>query len=225
MSRQKKSNVEVLDSTPNGDQLPDDQGDVAPVKPPTRDLLSAAKRARDFKREGRGVTRQLDISLLRTPISGIYFRCWPNPDDELPVAILKPKTDTKSKEVYVLSAEVADLPYVAPKVREATLVPCVTSTGRLYVWAKTTPDPEDKLTFRTFDGLDQICQAARERWVLVDWSPGLSMGEPPVPMEDEPKWPTGQSLREIFEVAIRNFFIDNPDHPVIRVLNTIKREV
>src|SRR5262245_4675954 len=64
----------------------------AGAKPPTSKLLSAAKRVRDFKREGRGLTRQLDIQLRLTPIPEIPFRVWPNRDDEYPVAILRIKT-------------------------------------------------------------------------------------------------------------------------------------
>jgi hypothetical protein len=194
-------------------------------QPPTSKLLSAARRARDFKQEGRGVTRQLDITLRPTPIPDIYFRAWPNPDQEHPVAILKVKTDDERKEVYILSAEVADLPHVALKARSATLVPCVTSTGRVFVWARTEPDPADKLTFRMFSALEQICEEARKRWVLINWSPVLSICEPRVPIEEEPKWPSGQPLDEIFEIAIRGAFIDDPNHPVIRALDMITREV
>lgn len=194
-------------------------------QPSTSKLLNAAKRARDFKLEGRGATRQLDIALRPTPLAEIYFRVWPNPDEELPVAILKVKTDNDRKEVYVLSAEVADLPHVAIKVRSASLVPCVTSTGRVFVWARTDPDPADRLTFRMFSALEQIGKEARKRWVLINWDPVLSMGEPRVPIEEEPKWPNGQSLEEIFEIAIRGAWIDDPNHKVIRALDMIMREV
>jgi hypothetical protein len=50
----------------------------ATAKPPTASLLSAARRVRDYKREGRGLTRQLDISLMATPPTGVYFRAWLN---------------------------------------------------------------------------------------------------------------------------------------------------
>jgi hypothetical protein len=195
-------------------------------KSPTSTLLSAAKRARDFKREGRGPSRQLDIQLRPTPISGVYFRVWPNPDDEYPVAILKVKTDDDRKEVFILSAEIADLPHVAPKVRDASLIPCVTSTGRVYVWAKTIPDPADRLGFRIFDALARAGEEARKRWIMISWDSGaLTIEDPRKPIEDDPRWPSGQTIEEIFEIAIRGVFIDDPDHPVIRRLDTIAREV
>jgi hypothetical protein len=200
---------------------PDDSGD----KRPTSKLLSAAKRAHDFKQSGRGPSRQLDIQLRGTPISGVYFRAWANPDEEFPVAILKVKNDDDRKEVYILSAEVADLPHLAPKARAGSLVPCVTSTGKVFVWAKTHPDPGDRMGFRIYDALARAGEIARKTWVLLNWDGGaLSVEEPREPIE-EPKWPTGQSLDEIFEMAIRGAFIDDPDHPVIRKLNAIVREV
>jgi hypothetical protein len=201
------------------------QPDGADESPPTSKLLSAAKRAQEFKRTGRGLTRQLDIQLRGTPISGVPFRTWPNPDEEFPVAILKVKNDSDQREVYILSAEVAGLPHVAPKARDASLVPCVTSTGKVFVWAKTYPDPSDRMGFRIYDALARAGEIARKTWILLNWDTGsLSVEEPTEPIED-PKWPNGQGLDEIFEVAIRGAFISDPDHPVIRKLNTIVRKV
>jgi hypothetical protein len=188
-------------------------------------LLSAAKRARVFKQAGRGPSRQLDIPLRGTPISGVYFRTWADQEDEFPVAILKVKNDDDRKEVYILSEKVAELPHVAPKVRDASLVPCVTSTDKVFVWAKTHPDPDDRMGFRIYDALARAGKIARKTWILLNWDGGaLSVEEPREPIE-EPKWPSGQSLEEIFEVAIRGAWIDDPDHPVIRKLNVIVREV
>jgi hypothetical protein len=198
---------------------------AANLKPPTSKLLSAAKRARDFKRAGRGLSRQLDIQLRPTPISGIPFRIWDNPDEEFPVAILKVKGDDDRKDVYILSAEVADLPHVAPKVRNGKLVPCVTITGRVYVWAKTDPDPSDRLGYRVFAALARAGEEARKRWIMISWETGaLTIEDPRDPIEDDPPWPNGQPLEEIFDIAISGHFIDDPNHPVIRRLDTIVRE-
>jgi hypothetical protein len=188
--------------------------------------LSAARRARDYKREGRTSSRQLDIPLRLTPISGVYFRAWPDPEGEYPVAILKVKNDQDRNEVYILTAEIAELPHIGPRVRDATLVPCVTSTGRVFVWAKAVADPDDRMGFRIHAALERVGEEARKRWVMVSWDSGaLAMEEPRTPIEDEPSWPTGQTLEEIYEIAIRAVFIDDPNHPVIRRLDTITREV
>jgi hypothetical protein len=198
----------------------------ATSKPPTPKLLSAARRVRDFKREGRGPSRQLDIQLRSTPISGIFWRAWPNPDEEYPVAILSLRNDDDRKDVFILTSEVADLPHVAPKVRDASLVPCITSTGRVLVWAKTIPNPADRLGYRIFQALARVGEEARKRWIMISWDSGAcTIEEPRVPIEEEPRWPSGQTLDEIFEIAIRGVFIDSPDHPVIRRLDTIAREM
>jgi hypothetical protein len=134
------------------------------------------------------------------------------------------KNEEDRKEVYILSEEIANLHYVAPKVRNADLVPCITTTGRVSVWARTTPDPNDRLTFGMFSALARAGEEARKRWVLISWDTGsLTIEEPMEPIEEEPRWPTGQPLDEIYEIAIRPVFIDSADHPVIRRCNTVRR--
>jgi hypothetical protein len=220
--------------------LPEDEGaaippaarpvePVPPAKrptPPTGDLLSAARRVRNYKKEGRGPSRQLDIRLRATPDPEVYFRLWPDVDDEEPVAILKLKDDSDRTEVYVLHPDIADLPYVSPKVRDARLVPYVTTTGKLTVWAKTEPDPSDRMGYRIHSALERAAEAARRRWILITWASGqLQIGEPRTPIEDEPKWPTGQSLGEIFNIAMHGFFIDSADHPIIKKFDVVAKEV
>lgn len=209
-----------IDPATNGRAQPGD------ASPPTSRLLSAARRARDYKQEGRGTSRQLDIALRFTPLAGVFFRCWANPAEEYPVAILKVKSDQDRNEVYILTPEVADLPHIAPRVRDATLIPCITTTGLVSVWAKTVPDPADRMGYRTHAALARVAEDARKRWVMISWDRGaLAIEEPRTPIEDDPSWPKGQTLEEIFEIAIRAQFIDDPEHPVIRRLDTIAREV
>jgi hypothetical protein len=199
---------------------------AADPKPPTADLLSAARRAHNYKREGRGLSRQLDVQLLGTPPPGIYFMCWPNPDDEEPVTILRVKSDSDRKELFLVSDEIARLPYVVDKVREGFLALCITSIGRLFCWARTTPDPADRLAYRTFDALQRAGEMARKKWILLNWDLGvLSVEEPRQPIEQEPAWPTGQSLREIYNLAIKDSLVTNPEHAVIRKLDTIRKEI
>jgi hypothetical protein len=195
-------------------------------KSPTSSLLSAARRVRDYKQEGRGFNRQLDVQLVRTPPSEVYFRTWPDPDAEWPVALLKVKTPDDRKEIYVLSPEVAELPHVAPKVRNGLLVPCVTTTGRVFIWARTIPDPNDRLGFRIFAALERACKEARTQWIQLDWSTGnLAIVTPRLPIEEEARWPEGQGLEELYEIAIKGVYIDNSEHSVIRQLNVIAREI
>jgi hypothetical protein len=194
--------------------------------PPTAGLLSAARRVKDYQREARGLTRQLDIMLRATPIAGVPFRVWPNPADEFPVAILRVKNDSDRSDTYLLTPEVADLHYVAAKVSEGMLVPCITTTGKLYVWARTIPDRENRMAYRIHEALVRVCERARKGWVSIGWSPTLTLEEPRDPITDEPAWPTGQPLEEIYEIAARGVLINDPSHPVIRNLDTrvISRE-
>jgi hypothetical protein len=199
----------------------------AESKPKTSKVLSAARRVRDYRKEGQGTTRQLDILLRHTPPSEVYFRTWPNPKDDYEVTILRVKDDSERTEVFLLGSEVADLPLLARKVRDGRLVACITSTGVVFVWALTDPDPSDRMACRIHTALGRVAQEARKGWVSVHWDNGkLFIHEPPPELvKEEPRWPTGQTLEEIFEIAISDRFISDPDHPVIRRLNTKSREV
>jgi hypothetical protein len=195
-------------------------------KPPTSGLLSAARRVRDFQKEGRGPSRQLDITLRATPIAGPYFRVWPNVDEEMPVGLLKVKTGDDRRDTYVLSAEIADLPHVAPRVKDGSLVPCITSTGKVYVWARTIPDESDRLGYRIHAALDRVAREARKHWVAISWdNNALTIETPRVEIADEPRWPSGQTLEEMYEIAIKGAFIDKADHQAIVALDSIRREV
>jgi hypothetical protein len=199
---------------------------VPAAKPPTGRLLSAARRVRDYQQEGQGTTRQLDIQLRHTPLSEVFFRVWDIPEDYYAVALLRVKDDQGRSEIYLLSPEVADLPFVAPKVRDGLLVPCITSTGTVFVWAQTIPNPSDRMGYRIHKALERVALRARKEWVSLSWHNSTPfVHDPPAELvEEKPHWPTGQTLEEIFEIAISDRFISDPDHPVIRHLNTKSRE-
>jgi hypothetical protein len=135
------------------------------------------------------------------------------------------KPDVDRKEVYILSAEVAELSYVASKVRDGKLIPGITSAGTVFVWAQTIPNSRDRMGYRVHAGLVRAGEEARKKWVSLKWEPALMTEEPREPFVEEPRWPNGQTLEEMFEIAIKGVFIDRPDHPVIRRLDTITKEV
>jgi hypothetical protein len=194
--------------------------------PPTSKLLSAARRVRDYQREGQGATRQLDIPLRHTPPPGIFFQLWPNPADDFEVAILRVKDDSDRTDVYPLTPEIADLPFISPKVKDGRLIAGITSTGSIFVWAATDPDPADRMAYRTHSALYRVAQMARGAWVSIHWLYGkVLVHDPPAELvEEQPHWPTGQSLQEILELAVADRLISHPNHPVIRNLNTRSRE-
>jgi hypothetical protein len=104
----------------------------------------------------------------------------------------------------------------------------VNCAGRAFIWVKTTPDPDDSFGYRIYAALDRACEIARKKWIALSWDTGaLSVVEPRPDNEikEEPHWPTGQTLEELYELAIKTAFIDNPNHPVIRRLDTISHEV
>jgi hypothetical protein len=182
--------------------------------------LSAARRAKDYREYRISANRQLDISLVSTPPSGILFAVWENPEDEVKVAILKLKNEQGRKEQYLLTPEVAGLRHVTEHVRHATLVPIITPGSVIYVWCREEPDPAgNEMVCRHCDAMETLAGLARKRWVILSWDTGKPVVYTPQrPPGWPPKWPTGQSLEEMCELAIKRLLIDTVDHSVIERL-------
>jgi hypothetical protein len=179
--------------------------------PATLKLLDEARRGRDLKKKARAGGRQLDIELRNTPISEVFFRAWADEDDYAQVSVLKSKSDGNRTEVYVLSPAVLDLPRVAAKAVDVTLVPCITSTGQIFVWAVTESASATRFSKKQCEALERVLEAARRDWVMISWENGLRIHDPDPdePLEDPATWPTRQGPGEMIELAISGAYIQD----------------
>jgi hypothetical protein len=60
------------------------------------------------------------------------------------------------------------------------------------------------LSFRVYDALARAGEEARKCWISISWDNGvLTLNYQRQSIEEEPRWPSGQNLDEIFEIAIR----------------------
>src|SRR5262249_41835468 len=148
--------------------------------------------------------RQMDIDLKSPPQSELLFRAWPDVEDYEEVTLLKVKDDRERKHLYILGPAVADLDHVVAKARPGRLIPCVTRTGRVFVWALPDPIQDDNLTFGMLCGLADICEKARTTWVGVGWNPKVCEVKPPEPIDEEARWPSGQRPEEWCRLAMRS---------------------
>jgi hypothetical protein len=193
-------------------------------KPPTSRILSIARKVENFK-AGKGLSRQLDISLMTSPKAKTWFMAWPDEADYLDVFLLRVKHDDWTKEIFIVTEEIATLPHMVENVIAARLIPCLSSTGTVFVWAQAIPDPDDKATYRLYEAMRKGGVIAREGWTKILWQP-FRVETPADPAAVTPRqWPSGQTPLEWYDLATRPYIIDDPKHPVIESFRAIERIV
>jgi hypothetical protein len=194
-------------------------------KPPTASLAARAKRTRNYKTEGGTWTRQMGIQLRGTPYPRVFFRAWPDREDYWEVAIYRPPPEgDRDRPTFILDPSVADVPFVSNKVKDGLLVPCITTNHKVFIWAFTIPNPDERMAYRIHEPLERVLEEARSEWVAVDWNP-LRLIKPRIPIKAQPKWPNGQALDELFSTALRAVYIDNVEHAEIQKLDTTAEEI
>jgi hypothetical protein len=202
---------------------PASEAEVGTIAPAGRSLVTLARRTRNYTHEGAVKRREVDVS-LRSPKQDWIFQAWPNEADYLPVGLLKVDRGDDRKEPFVVTESIADLPFLAGRVRDADLVGCITSKGMVFVWPVPVPNPDDHFGFRTHSAMRRILDEARGRWVSILWVYGKpSLAIPKVKIA-EPHWPD-QPWPEIYELALKDNLISDPDSDVIRELDRDVREV
>jgi hypothetical protein len=200
------------------------EAEIGTIAPAGRSLVMQARRSRDYNQEGAVKVRVVDVALYNSPKQEWLFRAWPDEKDYLPVATIRVDRGVDRKETYVVTEEVAGLPFLAGRVRDADLVPCITSKGMVFVWSVTVPNPDDRFGYRNHSAMRRILDEARGRWVSIRWANGKpSLAIPKVEIA-EPHWPD-QPCSEIYELALKDRLISDPASDVIRELDRIIREV
>jgi hypothetical protein len=205
-------------------KAPPESGVPAPAEtlPKAKSLLEQARRPKNYAATGKGPTRQIQIDVMNPP-SEVPFRSWPDENDYLPIAILKTKTGGGEKQVLLLAADVAEGLAGDSRLKDALLVPCITSTGKLFIYPMIVPNPAERMGFKSHKAMAFGCEKARTAWASFEWANGaLSLGSPKVD-PGEPQWPTGQSLDEIYEIALEGVLITDPNDATLKALDRTVR--
>jgi hypothetical protein len=233
-----ETNLVAETSDPRSDERPlEDDGEPAPAvrddlpleteadgKPPTSRILAVARKVENFK-VGKGLSRQLDISLVTSPKAKTWFQAWPDEADYLDIFLLRVKHDDWNKEIFVVTQEIAELPHMADNVISARLIPCLSSTGTVFVWAQAVPDLDDKATYRLYEAMRKGGVIAMGGWAKFLWQP-FRVETPADPSAViRRQWPSGQTPLEWYDLATRAYIIDDPEHPVIKSFEAIERIV
>jgi hypothetical protein len=190
-------------------------------------LLERAKKKVEIVREGKGKTRQPDISLRWTPIPDCPFRVWPDEGDYSDVFYVLRKTKgEKTKSIKVIAPDVVEGDiYVRRCIVEVHLVPCLEGTGGVYIWSQPVLDPTHS-NYKMQRNLETVRAAAVKEWTILHWLDGFKMQIEALEYQNlDADWPTGQSPGEWQELAIEPYWVDDPDDPDILECHTKKRRI
>jgi hypothetical protein len=213
---------------------PDPGADGQPTEPETPTtrtpkrttlrLLEAARREVKIVKEGKGKTRQPDISLRWTPLPDCPFRAWPDEGDYSDIYLLRKVKGERTKSIHVVAPRIVEEDiHVRKCIIEARLVPCLDSTGQVYVWAQPDLDPTGS-NYKMQKNLEEVRLSAVEEWTILHWLDGFRIEIQIPDLQDfDAEWPTGQLPQEWQELAIEPYYVDNPDHPEILGCRTKRR--
>lgn len=163
--------------------------------------------------EGQDVRRVLVSVLVRKPHRQEFFRTHPDPEMTLQTAILEFKQDRQN---FIVTPELA--PYLPGEAVAKLLIPTLTNHGALCLWPIRLPDEQGRLDEWNAVALE-AAERAKSKWVRLMANMGAgtydvleARGQFP-----DPVWPE-VTLEKLLELAFKDRFIENLDHPVLKRL-------
>ena len=150
---------------------------------------------------------------MRKPNRQEYFRVHPDPTYRLETLLLEFKAEGVT---YLVDPEIA--PAIPGEAAAKILYLTVTRHGALLLWPVRLPDEQGRLDDWNA-AAHQAALSAEARWVRIAANKGAGTYDVYEALDQiaEPAWPD-MSFDRLLEMAFKNRFIDNLDHPVIRRL-------
>jgi hypothetical protein len=216
---------------------PDPGADGQPTEPETPTtrtpkrttsrILKAARKKVEIVREGKGKTRQPDISLRWTPLPECPFRVWPNEEDYSDVFYMLRKTKgERTRSIHIIAPDIVEGDiYVRRRIIEVHLIPCLEGSGGVYIWSQPVLDPAHS-NYKMQKNLETVRQSAVGEWTILRWLDGFKIEYETLTHQDlDADWPTGQLPEEWQELAIEPYWIEDPDDPEILECHTKGRRI
>jgi hypothetical protein len=160
-----------------------------------------------------GVKKALIRVPVRRPGQQEYIRVHPDEDYRLDTAIIELKDD---RETYLVAPHLrAELFAETKPVR---LFTTISRQGVVAIWPCKLPGADGRPNAWHNTAL-QAAELAMSRWTRIVADMGLGGYQPYTAAGDlpDPEWPE-QSFPALLKIAFGAFYIDRPDHPVIRKL-------
>jgi hypothetical protein len=154
-------------------------------------------------------------ALIRVPVRRPqeFFRVHPGEDYRLDTAIIELRDD---HEVYLVAPDLrAEL---FSEIKAVRLFTTITRQGIVALWPCKLPAADGRSN-SWYDTALTAAGLAMTRWIKIIADTSLGGYQPYHGAIDlpEPEWPE-QTFAELLKIAFSAFYIDRPDHPVIRRL-------
>jgi hypothetical protein len=175
--------------------------------------LESLRLPQDFAAEAK-VKKLLTTVPVRKPGPQHFFRVHPDPAWQLsPAAIIELKDE---REVYLVDPTI--VPEMPNETANATIVTTITRQGTVALWPLRLPTPDSRRNDWHRTALE-AAEMAMGRWIRIRANMSLGayetyLAEATIP---DPTWPDVAFL-ELVRIAFRDRYINNVDHPVLKVL-------
>ena len=169
--------------------------------------------SQDFESEI-GVKKALLTVPVHKPSRQWFVRVHPDQEFRLNTAILEIKED---REVYLVDPDLAS--QLPGEVRACCLFTAINRQGAVFLWNVTLPDPNGRRNEWARSALEAANMAMYD-WIRVVANMNLGAYEVSVSQAKlpEPQWPESVTFKKLLEVAFRDRFIRDGDHPILKRL-------
>ena len=160
-----------------------------------------------------GVKKALLTVPVRKPAKEWWIQVHPDPAYRLETAVLELKEE---RETYLVARELWD--DLAGEISPRILFTTVNRQGVTFLWPVRLPGSDGRIETWSRSALE-AAELAERNWVSVRANMSLGAYEVFEATGDlpDPKWPD-EPLSRLIEIAFRDHFIQDFDHPVIRRL-------
>jgi hypothetical protein len=216
-----------VDAAANGDTTANSQSAVngepadpaantAPKSDPHPDPFDPASlRLRGDLTAAMGVKKALISVPVRKPDRTWFVRVHPDEAFSIQTAVIELKEE---RETYLVARDLWPAPAGEAAFGSRVLFTAITRQGVVFLWPVRLPGPDGKQDEWSRTALD-AAQLAKTRWVRVTanmalgaydvWEGGADLSEP--------EWPV-TPFSDLLRVAFGRWYINAPDHPVLRRL-------
>ena len=151
---------------------------------------------------------------VRKPHAQEWFRVHPDDNWRLPTTILQMKED---RESYLIDPPLRS--QLWQEIQPILLCTVVSRQDELFLWPVRLPKSDGK-TDRFIDTDLAAVKVAERNWTRRYWVPELKNHKILIAtnLADNPSWPTEVDFQKIIQIAFKDRFINDLNHPVLRKL-------
>jgi hypothetical protein len=160
-----------------------------------------------------GVKKALIHVPVRRPSPQEYIRVHPGEDYRLDTAIIELRED---REIYLVSPDLRG--ELFSEIKPVRLYTTISRQNVVAIWPCKLPGVDGRSN-SWYDTALRAAELAMTRWTRIVADISLGGYQPYIAAGDlpDPEWP-GQTFAELLHIAFGAFYVDRPDHPVIRRL-------